>query len=396
VSRNKIALVSTYFHHSRDSIQQMLAAAFPEYQIDNIFADEVITKFKNWIPPNLLYVGREFGMDILLRRTTIRRSYRQTTYVFRRLREAMAQIISPERYACSFQTQSICDASVPGIPHFIYTDHTHLSNLHYSYFNKRNLRSSKWIDLERSMYHNAARVFTRSKNIADDLARFYGVPEEKVICVFAGANAPATARDSGTGDRYSRANVLFVGNDWERKGGRILLEAFRQVRRAIPHAHLTIVGPAIRTDMSCCTCLGQLALAELTEQFQKASVFCLPTQLEPFGIALVEAMLHKLPVVATRVGAIPEIVQDGSTGDLVPPGDAGALAETLIRLLKDPERCRNYGEAGYQRATAVYSWQRVGERIRQAVMPLIARSSNATSARAAQPTSNPFAHAPSV
>jgi glycosyltransferase involved in cell wall biosynthesis len=142
--------------------------------------------------------------------------------------------------------------------------------------------------------------------------------------------------------------------------------------------------------------LGQLTLAELTEQFQKASVFCLPTQLEPFGVALVEAMLHKLPVVATQVGAIPEIVQHGSTGDLVPPGDVGALAETLIRLLKDPERCRNYGEAGYQRASAVYSWQRVGERIRHAVMPLIAKPSNTTPVKAAQPASSPFAHAPPV
>ena len=389
-------MVSTYFHHSRDSIQQMLAAAFPEYQIDNIPADEIVAKFKTWIAPNLLYVGREFGIDVLLRRTTIRRSYRQTTYVFRRLREAMAQIISPERYACSFQTQSVCDASVPGIPHFIYTDHTHLSNLHYPYFNKRNLRSPKWIELERSTYHNAARVFTRSKNIAADLVRFYGVPEEKAICVFAGANAPVSDRSSSTNDRYDRANVLFVGTDWERKGGRILLEAFRQVTRAIPNAHLTIIGPAISTNVSWCTCLGQLTLAELTEQFQKASVFCLPTQLEPFGVALVEAMLHKLPVVATQVGAIPEIVQHGSTGDLVPPGDVGALAETLIRLLKDPERCRNYGEAGYQRASAVYSWQRVGERIRHAVMPLIAKPSNTTPVKAAQPASSPSAHAPPV
>jgi len=102
-------------------------------------------------------------------------------------------------------------------------------------------------------------------------------------------------------------------------------------------------------------------------------VFCLPTRLEPFGIAYLEAMMHRLPVVATRVGAVPDMVLEGQTGRLVEPGDAAALAAALIDVLGDPATARRYGEAGFVRATETYTWQRVGQRIRALVLPAIAQ-----------------------
>ena len=78
-------------------------------------------------------------------------------------------------------------------------------------------------------------------------------------------------------------------------------------------------------------------------------VFVLPSLWEGFGLVLVEAMAAGRPVVASAVGPIPEIVVDGVTGLLVPPGDPAALAEAIIRVLQDPELASAMGRAGRAR-----------------------------------------------
>ena len=89
-------------------------------------------------------------------------------------------------------------------------------------------------------------------------------------------------------------------------------------------------------------------------------MFCLPTRYEPFGIVFLEAMYHSLPVVATRVWAVPEIVEDGETGFMVPRDDADALAERLLFLLKNPEAAREMGRAGRTRAASRFTWESAG------------------------------------
>jgi glycosyltransferase involved in cell wall biosynthesis len=84
-------------------------------------------------------------------------------------------------------------------------------------------------------------------------------------------------------------------------------------------------------------------------------------------------MMHRLPIVATRIGAVPDMVQPGVTGELVNPGDSDGLAIALIALLGDPLRCQLYGAAGYERATQVYTWNRVGERMRERILQVIGR-----------------------
>ena len=97
--------------------------------------------------------------------------------------------------------------------------------------------------------------------------------------------------------------------------------------------------------------------------FQKSVYSCLaamdlyvhPALMEGFGIAVLEAMAMRKPVVATTTGGLPEIVQDGETGMLVPPGDAGALARVVSSLLRDSARSRQWGEAGRARITAHFT-----------------------------------------
>jgi glycosyltransferase involved in cell wall biosynthesis len=214
-------------------------------------------------------------------------------------------------------------------------------------------------------------VFTRSHNVRDDLLNLYGMPADKVVCVYAGANVPATDLSHGDNDNYSNQRILFVGGDWERKGGPELARAFEQVLRVLPGAHLTIAGAKPSLTLPNCTVLGPVPLDELSAQFARAAVFCLPTRLEPFGIAVLEAMLHRLPVVASNAGALPDMVREGQTGRLIAPGDVQGLSAALIELLQDPARCREFGEAGYRLASQIYTWPAVGARMRSEILTCI-------------------------
>jgi glycosyltransferase involved in cell wall biosynthesis len=118
--------------------------------------------------------------------------------------------------------------------------------------------------------------------------------------------------------------------------------------------------------------LGRVSAQQLARHYAESSIFCLPTRHEPFGIAFVEAMMHRLPVVATRVGAIPDMVDEGVNGYLVSPEDPQALAKALCKLLADPAHCQAMGGRGYQKAADLYTWPRTGQRIRARIMRILA------------------------
>ena len=89
--------------------------------------------------------------------------------------------------------------------------------------------------------------------------------------------------------------------------------------------------------------------------YSDCDILVLPSRTEGWGLSLMEAMACKKPVVASRVGGIPELVRDGTDGLLVGAGDVAGLSRAILRLLKDPDLCRRMGEAGRERVSE-YSW----------------------------------------
>ena len=110
------------------------------------------------------------------------------------------------------------------------------------------------------------------------------------------------------------------------------------------------------------TFAGQVPVDDMPARYDHATIAVLPSLEEGFGLPLVEAMAGGLPTVASRVGGMPEIVVEGETGFLVPPGDAGALAEAIVRLLEDPDLGRRLGEGGRARAMERFSWDVIADR----------------------------------
>jgi len=353
------------------SVAEVLQYHFPDYTLEVIDIKEMLAQRPGTMLINMFHTLREYGWEIVRGRKTARDCFFRTPYLFHVIKEFMTHKLDDPDYLFSFQMQSLFDASNEKLPHFVYTDHTNLANTNYPIQDESRLYSPAWIALEQTIYQNACHVFTRSSNITRSLIEQYQCDPYKVSCVYAGSNI--THRDDPLeNDAYHNKNILFVGIDWERKGGPELLEAFHQVLAVHPDAHLTIVGCNPVVTLPNCHVMGRLSLDELHHHYRQASIFCLPTKLEPFGIVFIEALSYRLPIVATCIGAIPDFVRDGENGYLVEPGATQNLAEALIKLLDDPEKCRRFGNAGYKTAQERYTWENVGLRMKERIRVALA------------------------
>ena len=354
------------FSHINNNVIKELIRNFPEFQFDiiDLRPDNYGAEFAK----SVFYSLKEYGNDIVFGKKTLKATYDRTYYFFNRRRKFILNNLARNKYAFTFQTQSMFDASIPGIPHFVYTDHTHLENLHYPGFDRRLLLNNKWVACETTIYQNAMLNFTMSSNIRKSIIEDYSCSPGRVICVYCGSNVEVTDNESFDPNRFSKKNILFVGLDWQRKGGPVLAQAFKTVLASHPDATLTVVGCKPKLDLPNCNVLGKVDLTEVKKYFNQASVFCLPTLLEPFGIVFLEAMAHKLPVVATRIGAIPDFIHDSQNGYLVDPNDSKQLSNALIKLLGSEEECKTFGEYGYKLFLDRYTWEKTGLRLRNGIM----------------------------
>jgi glycosyltransferase involved in cell wall biosynthesis len=157
------------------------------------------------------------------------------------------------------------------------------------------------------------------------------------------------------------AEVLFVGGNFQRKGLPTLLRALVGVKARVPDVRLQVIGdhPA-RAGMVALAeslgladrvrFLGHLPHDAVVAHYGTARVLAMPSEVEGFGITLLEALHAGVPVVASSQGGSTELVQDGRNGYLVAPGDVGALAERLTRLLTDDRLCEELGARGRETA----------------------------------------------
>jgi glycosyltransferase involved in cell wall biosynthesis len=226
---------------------------------------------------------------------------------------------------------------------------------------------------EREVYQGIDVIFTMSEYLRRSFIDDFGVKAQQVVTIGAGINledAPRLPADKP----YDSQKLLFLGADFERKGGRTLLEAFWIVRRAHPAAELYIVGPrelSISAEHSAGVHnVGFLSKGvesdrqRLEKILREASLFVLPSIYEPFGIAPLEAMAAGIPAVLSDAWAFPEMVTPGVNGALVRSGDARDLADQLIELLRDPERLRVMGAAGRKRVLENFTWPTVVNKMR--------------------------------
>jgi len=298
--------------------------------------------------------GVRYGGRILRQRQPPRDFFPRIPVVLEGVRKWVRTRVDPADTALIFQTQSLFDARHPGVPHFLYTDHTYLANLRYPEPKPLLPVPAAWRQMERELYAGTNCNFVSSGFAAQSVIEDYSVPSERVECVFSGCNV-AGADGLEAGERSGRV-ILFVGVDWERKGGPELVAAFRAVRAKNPDAELWIVGCSPTITEPGVKIFGRLDPGRVAECYRAADVFCLPSRMDPSASVLAEAASYGLPVVATRVGGNAERVADGVTGLLGAPEE---LAGLLERLLRSPELRRQFGEAGRRMVSERFTWPAV-------------------------------------
>jgi len=268
-------------------------------------------------------------------------------------------------YDLVFQVQTLFSSGER--PYVIYTDNTYsLTRRHYPAWAPLSKRADReWLELERETFRAARFIFGWSRWVCEAIVDDYGCEPALVLPVGAGGNA---ALAPPGGKSYARRIALFVGNKYELKGVPTLLEAWSLVRDELQDALLWIVGvdrPRHAGEhLHSVQWFGYVSDRQrLEELYADATLFVLPTQFEAYGQVVVEAMGKALPCVTTDVGALPELVEDGRTGVLVPPRDPERLAEALVSLLSDPDQAERLGRAGYVKARDQLTWRAVAERM---------------------------------
>lgn len=197
--------------------------------------------------------------------------------------------------------------------------------------------------------------------VKESLIHDYNVPEEKIVVVPHGVDVEQwTPPMMGTREASFVAaqrlpRILFVGGDFERKGGPELIDWFvasgqgrcelHMVTRTSPALAAQVPGLHLYTDM-------EANDPRLMHLYRESHLFVLPTRADCYGVAIIEAMATGLPVIATRVGGVPEIVDDGEQGFLIAPNDHVALAARLDCLLEDTALRHTMGERGREKVLA--------------------------------------------
>ncbi|MBT2499997.1 glycogen synthase [Agromyces sp. ISL-38] len=267
-------------------------------------------------------------------------------------------------------------------------------------------RVSSWV--ERTAFEDADAVIAVSEGMRRDILRAYpSIDPDRVEVVYNGIDLddwrplddPETVRALGVDP--DRPAVIFVGRITRQKGLPYLLRAARLLPDDVQlvlcagapdteeiMAEVTALVEALRAERSGVVWIDRhLPRAELTALLTAATVFVCPSVYEPLGIVNLEAMACGAPVVGTATGGIPEVVDDGVTGVLVPieQADDGTgtpldpdrfvadLAAALSRVVADPARARAMGEAGRLRAEARFAWDAIAARTREVYAAVLAR-----------------------
>jgi len=216
------------------------------------------------------------------------------------------------------------------------------------------------------------RIITVSESSAADIHRYFNVPSKKIRVVYNGVDTDVFQKSNGVPKDTKR--LIFVGNTDDRKKGILyLLQAMRGLGDDVK---LTIVdggaprkkfAPKVVSNYGLedrVTFTGKIeSTTDLAKLYSVSNIAIVPSLYEGFGFPAAEAMSCGLPVIASNISALPEVVGNGDCGILVPPRDSDALASGIKRLLGDEELMTRMGQSARKRVQRLFSWEEAAKKV---------------------------------
>lgn len=220
----------------------------------------------------------------------------------------------------------------------------------------------KRYEMQKYFYDHAVGIFTMSHWLHDYLRRGYG---DKVHFAGGGINLNADLIDVS---RRRGNKILFVGKDFERKNGPLVLEAFSIAKEIRPDIELYIAGP---TNLGIDSTpgvhnLGRLTFDELAAYFNLCDIFCMPSKFEAYGIVFPEALSFGLPCIGRDAFEMPHFIEDGVTGYILKKENPYVLSELMLNLLENDEIKNNVRDRR-EFYLNEYSWDTVAKRMMEVI-----------------------------
>jgi glycosyltransferase involved in cell wall biosynthesis len=225
-------------------------------------------------------------------------------------------------------------------------------------------------EYQKEVFASCTGIFPRSQYAANSVINDYGVPPAKITVAGAGCNHN---EEPLLHENYGNKNILFIGVQFERKGGALILDAFRILRKLMPDATLTIIGCNPNINEPGVEVVGRIykdsdhGSRKILEYYSKASIFCIMSIFEPFGIVVIEAQNSYVPCIVPNRFAFTEIVKNGLTGIRLVEETPKALSKVMFDLLGDPLRLKAMGEAANRFIQGQWTWDKAAERIEQRI-----------------------------
>ena len=216
------------------------------------------------------------------------------------------------------------------------------------------------MECERHAYERAYHIFTFNKVARNSLIADYNIQPDKISVVGSAGNF----KESYEGEKtFGSQQILFNGSDFERKGGNLVLAAFKQVKQVIPNAKLVIIGRKILIEESGIINLGNISASELRKLFLNTDLVVAPAYCDPFPAFLLEAMNYGVPCVVTNKDGMPEIVEDQVDGIVISEIEKNILAEQIINLLLNPTLLESFSQAARWKLRTKYKWDNIANRM---------------------------------
>jgi glycosyltransferase involved in cell wall biosynthesis len=269
--------------------------------------------------------------------------------IYRFLREWRPDVVHTQHMGALLDTALVARAA--RVPVLVHTDHS-----------KRYPEKRRYMLAERMLSHLTDAFCVVSKHTRRELSLFEGIPESRIQVVYNGYDLPSPPRVE---DRAEIRASLGIGDgavllgsvarlEWQ-KGHDLLVDAMPHVLSRVPSARAVIVGGGskeeeLRKRIRGLDLDGKVHLVgprrDALRFLAAIDLFVMTSNFEGMPIALLEAMAMSLPILSTSVGGVPEVVEDGVTGELVDGRDPLRYAEAVVRIITDPEKLTRYGRAG--------------------------------------------------